>query len=662
MRRLCWNAIVRNEEARIQRAIDSAAPFIDSYVIHDTGSTDKTVELIKDTFATYKIPGVVTTGEFKDFSQARNDALRSARSYRAVNPFDWLILFDADMELKVIDRSVLDNLPTVGESLDMWQQGGALYYLNRRLLHANSQAVYVTPTHEYLDAPTSGSIPRDKAFFIDHTDGANRPGKFKRDIKLLKGGLKENPNNVRCMYYLAQSYRDAGNHKKAIEWYQRRVAAGGWDEEVWHAQYQMAKEYLADNDAGEFIRNMLLAYNMRPSRAESVYALAQYYRITGKQQLGAIFGALGMQIPRTNDALFVEDYPYTVGCREEFAICGFYTEKKPFAFKMADQLSLENNAYPGSRELARQNLFFYLPKLKEIAPSFDDRLIDFTPEADWTAMNPSVTSSDGAISAIVRTVNYKMDEQGRYITQGKLMGEATADNPIRTRNFLLALNDDLTTADSAEIVPPSDMSCEFPPVMGFEDMRLFYRGDELWASSTVRQIAADGMPEQVLTKFKGSHLTDMRRMLRQPRLCEKNWMPFVRGDTLEFMYHLCHTVDDKGQDVKVTPLGFDYKNLRGGSQVIPYEGGHLCLVHEARYLPNSHKRYYQHRFVFFDATLEKVKVSHPFVFRDKVIEFAAGMCWHPDGKRLIISYGFEDKEARIATIDAADVHKVVFEW
>jgi hypothetical protein len=196
--------------------------------------------------------------------------------------------------------------------------------------------------------------------------------------------------------------------------------------------------------------------------------------------------------------------------------------------------------------------------------------------------------------------------------------------------------------------------------MGFEDMRLFHWRDALWTSSTVRQFHADGNCEQVLAMIGDNG--PPRRMLRQPRVTEKNWMPFVRGDKLEFMYHLCHTVNDKGQDVKVTKLNFDFENLRGGSQVIPYEAGHLCLVHEARYLPNSHKRYYQHRFVFFDATLEKCKISHPFVFNDKVIEFAAGMCWHPDGKRLIISYGFEDKEARIATIDAADVHKVVFEW
>jgi sugar lactone lactonase YvrE len=38
-------------------------------------------------------------------------------------------------------------------------------------------------------------------------------------------------------------------------------------------------------------------------------------------------------------------------------------------------------------------------------------------------------------------------------------------------------------------------------------------------------------------------------------------------------------------------------------------------------------------------------LSLPFVFHDKQIEFAAGLAWHPDGKRLLVSYGVKDQEA-----------------
>ena len=70
-------------------------------------------------------------------------------------------------------------------------------------------------------------------------------------------------------------------------------------------------------------------------------------------------------------------------------------------------------------------------------------------------------------------------------------------------------------------------------------------------------------------------------------------------------------------------------------------------------------RYYQHRFVWFDETNTLRGVSRPFFFHKKGVEFAAGLAWHPDGKRLLISYSVADSEAWIATVDAAEVRGVL---
>jgi hypothetical protein len=42
----------------------------------------------------------------------------------------------------------------------------------------------------------------------------------------------------------------------------------------------------------------------------------------------------------------------------------------------------------------------------------------------------------------------------------------------------------------------------------------------------------------------------------------------------------------------------------------------------------------------------------PFYFQKRGIELAAGLGWHPDGKRLLISYGVNEGEAWIATVNA----------
>jgi hypothetical protein len=51
-------------------------------------------------------------------------------------------------------------------------------------------------------------------------------------------------------------------------------------------------------------------------------------------------------------------------------------------------------------------------------------------------------------------------------------------------------------------------------------------------------------------------------------------------------------------------------------------------------------------------------MSEPFVFNDRVIEFAAGMTWL-DASRLVISYGFKDEEARLGTILDTDVERML---
>src|SRR5271155_4398474 len=130
MTRLCWNAIVKNEVGRIERVMRSIAPYITSYAVLDTGSTDGTQDKIRQFFKERNIPGTVRRGEFKNFSQARNDALLLARSLPSLHS-DYLLLVDADMELQAKDDTFASDL--TGASYDMYQVAGSLIYQNRRI-------------------------------------------------------------------------------------------------------------------------------------------------------------------------------------------------------------------------------------------------------------------------------------------------------------------------------------------------------------------------------------------------------------------------------------------------------------------------------------------------------------------------------------------------
>jgi tetratricopeptide (TPR) repeat protein len=647
--------IVRNEEARIERALKSALPYIKSVAILDTGSTDNTKELISAFAIKHGLSHIIRDAPFEDWSQARNAALDLARGLNRSKPVHYFLLMDADMELVVLDKDKF-MASRDGPSYDMYQVAGTTHYQNRRLIHSGVTGGYRGATHEYLDIATAGLIEENVAYFKDHADGSNRPDKFKRDIRLLLGDLKKDPKNERAMFYLAQSYRDAGEYASAAEWYKKRVAAGGWDEEVWNAQlcYAHCLKDLGD-DAG-FIGNLLLAHDMRPTRAESMYDLAKDCREKGRNWLAMTAAMLAVDTPLSKDALFVNNFVYDVGVKEEVSISAFYVEgKKQTGYDACSELMMNKGPYDWVKHGARDNIIHYLEPLSHFCPSFRWERIPFEPPDNWIAMNPSVTSANGYPVVNIRCVNYRIDEEGRYLIRGT-DGTANGENPINTRNFIMSMGLH-GWGHPAEVLNPPNMPCEWPLVIGFEDMRLIHWDGLLWSSSTVRQLHADGNCEQVLTRLlpgeNGFVHTDMKRMLRTPRQTEKNWAPVVLPSGIHFMWRPGELVDTNGVTVRKYDLGVATDNISGSSQLIPFKEGWLAITHEARHFQGKAVRYYIHRFVWYDDEFKTAKFSLPFFFHERGIEFVGGMCWNQGN--LMISYGYKDEEARMATVRPDEV-------
>src|SRR6267154_581520 len=98
---LCLCMIVKNESHVIRRCLRSVKPYIDSYSISDTGSTDDTMEIIREELA--DIPGVLTSDAWQDFGTNRQLSLE-----RAVG--DYVFFIDAD-EIFEYDEDVLNLAP-----------------------------------------------------------------------------------------------------------------------------------------------------------------------------------------------------------------------------------------------------------------------------------------------------------------------------------------------------------------------------------------------------------------------------------------------------------------------------------------------------------------------------------------------------------------------
>lgn len=665
-KRLCLNMIVKNEMANLQRCLGAVVDHIDCWVIGDTGSTDGTQDFVKSFFAARNLPGELHEFPFHNFEQARNAALDHA--YASPLAYDYLLFDDADMELVVEDAGFREHLHSSGYRL-LQRSDSGLAYWNTRLVKRDAGARYHGVTHEYLDVP-GGVQELRSAWYKDHASGSNRVDKFERDARLLLEALEKDPENQRYWFYLAQSYRDAGRTTEAAVAYAKRAAMGGWDEEAWNARLQEARCRLKLGDEPGFIQQALAAFNQRPQRAEPLYDLARFYREKGMNDASVLFSEAGLAIKRPEqDILFIEDHIYTTGLLEEFAIAANYAHdptRKDRGFAACNWLALNRTIGDGPRELAWSNLFFYVQPAKAMMPSFNARPVGFTSPDGYRPLNPSVTRLGKQIVLAQRAVNYTMTENGlQYQTKD---GDA-----IRTRNFLLRLSNELGIESATEILPPVDMpEPVYKGVIGFEDLRLFACNGELWGSACVREFTPEAWCEQVIARIDETgpcRLADWRVLHPAgPRVHEKNWMPQVKpgtagagAETLQFIY-LCdptRIVDERGATLRETPPTIAAQRFRGGTQLIAFAGGWLALIHEVQWRTAEKRRYYLHRFVWFDEANALRKVSRSFFFNKKGVEFAAGLAWHPDERRLLISYSVTDSESWIATVDEAEVRSLL---
>lgn len=326
---ICLNMIVRDEAAVIERCLASVRPFIDSWLIVDTGSLDDTPQRIEKALA--GIPGEVVHRPWRDFGHNRTEALELAR-----DKADYLLFIDADEQLGALPGTTWPVLTEPAYSLEA--RYAELSYDRVCLVSTSLPWRWVGVLHEYLDAGSPVPQPRIRGFWLDVTpDGARSadPRKFEKDAAILAAALRDEPDNARYAFYLAQSYRDAGQLETARQHYERRAAMGGWDEEVWYSLYQVARmtELLGASKA-DVVAAYLRAHRQRPTRAEPLVALATYLRSQQDWNAAYPHARAAAEIAMTTDRLFVDINVYQWRATDELALAAFYTDRKSEAGRL----------------------------------------------------------------------------------------------------------------------------------------------------------------------------------------------------------------------------------------------------------------------------------------------------------------------------------------
>lgn len=358
---ICLNMIVKNEAHVIARCLASARPLIDRWCIVDTGSTDATEADIRR--ALYGIPGTLHSRPWHNFGHNRSEALKLGQAEGC----DYLLFIDADELFDVPDGFSWPAVMTAdGYELNCHYAG--IRYARLALAATRLPWRWVGVLHEYPDCGRHVvAEPLVAPTVIIHHDGARArdPSTYLKDIALLEAACRDEPTNVRNVFYLAQSYRDAGRLSESKATYQRRASMGGWDEEVWYSLFQVAvlSERLGEPPP-QVAAAYLAAFNARPARAEPLVELARYHRLRGEHGAAYVYAKHASEMTQPQDRLFVDQATYTWRALDEVAISAFYVgtaEARQSGRIAADALLTVNSAVPESeRHRIRRNRDFYI--------------------------------------------------------------------------------------------------------------------------------------------------------------------------------------------------------------------------------------------------------------------------------------------------------------
>ena len=672
---LCLNMIVKNESKIIVRLMESVVDLIDSYCICDTGSTDNTVELIQNYFMAKSKPGKIVTESFRDFGYNRSVSLKACESMDDVpetkGKNEYILLLDADMKFWVNPKLTPTQFKhqLIGDVYNVYQGTNYFFYKNTRIVKNRQGFTYWGVTHEYVKSPSNdmkySQFERDVCFINDIGDGGCKTDKFLRDIKLLTKGLEDEPNNDRYTFYLANSYRDAGQFENAIETFKKRVKLGGWIEEVWYSLFSIGRCYKFLNDMPNAIYYWLEAYSHYPNRIENLYELIHYYRNNGKNVLAYTFFALADYHRKQStkwDYLFLQKDIYDYKIDYEFSIVGYYCNRdnynlidtcmKVLAYPGADEGICKNvlsNYKFYTKDLQSYNLQGYnlqsltSENLKVLQSIGKDKMQQFP---EFVSSTPSIClNNHNGFTICVRYVNYKIDNDGKYINQ----------NYIETKNIIATVNiQDTVWKIENEYELEYDVAHD-NVYKGLEDVRLLKFNQDLIYSAN-RGLGSNNIVVE-LGKINQKTTNIPCQFLTYPtkRPIEKNWAIFEsNNNTVNCIYKwspiTIGTISENSEfeithEIQ-TPNFFQY--MRGSTPGVIIGDEIWFINHIVSY---ESCRYYYHTIVVLDRNTYKLKKYTPlWTFEKSKVEYTLGMVYLSQVNQFLIGYSIMDRETKYIEI------------
>jgi len=163
-----------NEEANIERCLDSISPYLDYFCIGvDEKTTDNTKQKVLDYFEGNTV-GKVFDSPWNGFADARNQCLDQADS----SACDFYIYLDADHTLTVTDDEWTSKLSTEMDAYMLSVVGGSMTHWLPWLINSQTPYRWRSVVHEFIGYTGGGQEQTggvlDTISITHHYDGGGR--------------------------------------------------------------------------------------------------------------------------------------------------------------------------------------------------------------------------------------------------------------------------------------------------------------------------------------------------------------------------------------------------------------------------------------------------------------------------------------------------------
>lgn len=292
--------IVKNEENTIARCLDSVKGIPDEIVIVDTGSTDRTKEIVRE-----YTDGIFDFIWIDDFAAARNFAFSQAT-------MDYILWLDADDLLSGSDREqflrLKENLDPLMDAVNMPyllafdQYGTVTFSLRRnRLVKRSKNFCWIGAVHEYLEV--YGHV-LNSDISVTHKEMRGTPEDNDRNLRIYEKRLARGESfSPRDLYYYANELFDHQLNNRAIEFYQKFLKTGqGWVEDKLAACGKLADCFHNLGERDKELAYILKSFEYANPRAEFCCRMGQYFLGLAQYEQGVYWYKLATQLEKPIDS------------------------------------------------------------------------------------------------------------------------------------------------------------------------------------------------------------------------------------------------------------------------------------------------------------------------------------------------------------------------